>query len=307
MHHAKRMTNIFTFVLFALLAVTAHAESTPAGTIPVVTLDSSSSTTPAKPKVVHKTTKPKSTTTTQTTASTTATVPALSTSTSTATTTTPTITTTTTTNTKPLKATKIKKVKEPKTAKTKTPKSELKEKTLVVTNSHMRNQIKGMKVLSASGSAFLDFGSYEKMYLDSTDNAAITAAGSTVSSITAGGIGGNVGFEYGFSDRISGTFSAGYSRLTYSNKFRALVAENFFGVDVTANYYVSKNAQKILPYVSAGVGMVASTERVLPTLDIGGGAQFFVSDTIAIKAQLLAKAAFIFNRLEPSIGVAYHF
>jgi hypothetical protein len=301
--HSKFFLILATLVL---TAVSVHAETTPAGTIPVVTLDSTPqpAAKPVKKTVIKKPVAVKKTTTTTVTTPPPAAVVATPVEPSPA----PTPTATKTKKTKTLKTTKVAKApKQPKPVKILSPKQQLKEKDLTAKNSNIRNKVDGMHVLSLSGTAFLDFGSEEGMYLDAADKAAIVATGATVSSITAGGLGLAAAFEYGFSDRISGTVSVNYDRLTYANKFRTLVTESFFGADVTANYYVLRDPKRVMPYVSGGAGVVAGSTKVLPTLDLGGGAQFFVSDSIAIKAQLLVKTAFIFNRLEPSLGVAYHF
>jgi len=293
------MRKIILLILFATLPSAAFAE-TPKGTIPVVTLEETTTVTPkTETKVTTTTKKPaakkvKSVTKPAATKSlepvTTPIIPPSAT-------------------TKPSQVTKVPKVKTAKVKKVKAEKpikTALKEKTISPSsgNSHA---LKGRVTLGFAGTAFLDFGSEEGMYLSAADQVAIVAAGGTVQSVTAGGIGGNLNAEYGFSDRWSGTLSMGFDRLTYANRFKSAVSENFFAVDATANYYWLKNPKNILPYVSAGVGLVAGSTKTLPTLDVGAGAHFYVSDNVSIKAQLLAKAAFIFNRLQPSVGLAYHF
>lgn len=283
-----------TLLMFLVTLPTAALAETPKGTIPVVTLEQ---TTTATPKVATKAPAPQKpvakkvkTVTAPTAVAPTpaATVVAAKTS---------------------VKKTKVAKVAKPKTAKVKkekTVKTSLKEKTLS-SSSAKTHELKGHVTLGFAGTAFLDFGSEEGMYLSAADKAAIVAAGGTVQNVTAGGVGGNLNVEYGFSNRWSGTLSMGFDRLTYANRFKSAVNENFFAVDATANYYLMKNPKNILPYVSAGLGLVAGSTKTLPTLDIGGGAHFFVSDRVSIKAQVLAKAAFIFNRLQPSVGLSYHF
>lgn len=155
---------------------------------------------------------------------------------------------------------------------------------------------KNKKMIGFSGMGFYEINSqFESLYVTFP-----------TSNIKAAGFGFTGNFELGFNDRLSGEISMGYSRLSYANKFKNVIKQNFFTSDVVAHYYFLNN-QKIAPYVIAGAGIYASSGSVAPTLDTGVGSHFKVADNLSIKTDLIYKTAIIHNRLEARVGLAFHF
>jgi len=155
---------------------------------------------------------------------------------------------------------------------------------------------KDMKIMGVSGMAFYEINSqFESLYVNfPTQN------------IKGAGFGFIGFFEYGFNEHISAEVDMGYSRLTYTNKFKNTTKKNFFLMDVLFHYYFTKDAN-IAPYLSAGGGVYVSSGSSAPVLDVGVGSHFKVSKNISIKVDLLYKTAIILNRFEGRVGVAFHF
>lgn len=147
-----------------------------------------------------------------------------------------------------------------------------------------------------TGSGFYEINSdYDSLYFDfPTQN------------INTAGFGVNAYFDYGFSDRVSGEASLGYSRLSYSNKSRTIINENYFMADFVAHYYFL-NKEKFATYMIGGASVYASSSAVAPMADIGIGNYFKITDEFSIKAELIFKSAVILNRGEGRVGFAYHF
>jgi hypothetical protein len=126
------------------------------------------------------------------------------------------------------------------------------------------------------------------------------------SGIKTAGFGFQTYIEYGFSDRFTGTFDLGFQRLTYSNKFRPVIKENFFVADFMGNYYFLDNS-KIRPYATAGAGMIISSGAVAPTGNLGIGTHIMLADEFSLKVQALYKTSIIQHMAEATVGFAYHF
>lgn len=126
------------------------------------------------------------------------------------------------------------------------------------------------------------------------------------SAIKTAGFGFQTYIEYGFSDRFTGTFDLGFQRLTYSNKFRPVINENFFVTDFMGNYYFLDNS-KIRPYATAGAGMIISSGAVAPTGNLGIGTHIRLADEFSLKVQVLYKTSIIQHVAEGTVGFAYHF
>lgn len=181
---------------------------------------------------------------------------------------------------------KEKPAKAPRPAKTEAPKT-----------TAAAHPLKGKKNLGIEGTGFLEFSSYDRLYMSNVN----------VNGYRTGGLGMQAFFEYGLTDQITLSADVFYSRLTYANQFKATIRNNFFGGDVLAHYYFLKKVNKLLPFISAGVGLIASSGSALPLLDLGGGGHFFVTNKLSLKGEILFKTAFIHNRFEPALGLAYHF
>lgn len=155
---------------------------------------------------------------------------------------------------------------------------------------------KGAKSIGISFLGFYDINSkFESLYVNfPTEN------------IKAAGFGSNLFFEYGFADQFSGELSLGYARLTYSNKFKNVIKENYFVGDVLGHFYFLKN-QRIQPYLLFGAGAMVSSNAVAPTFDVGVGSHFMVTDQFSVKAEIMYKTAIIYHRGEGRVGFAYHF
>lgn len=163
-------------------------------------------------------------------------------------------------------------------------------------NSGPRFMTKNKKSIGVTGIGFYDINSsFESLYVTFV-----------TSNINTAGLGFSGFFEYGFSDKLSGELTLGYTRLLYSNKFRSLVRENFFQADAVLHYYFH-DSKKFAPYVIAGGGVNASANAAAPTLDVGIGNYFRVSDDFSVKTELIYKTAIIYNRGEARVGIAYHF
>lgn len=126
------------------------------------------------------------------------------------------------------------------------------------------------------------------------------------SGIKAAGFGFQTYIEYGFGERFTGTFDLGFQRLTYANKFRPTINENFFIVDFMGNYYFLDNS-KIRPYATAGAGMIISSGAIAPTGNLGIGTHIMLADEFSIKVQALYKTSIIQHMAEGTVGFAYHF
>lgn len=122
---------------------------------------------------------------------------------------------------------------------------------------------------------------------------------------TAGiGVVGFVGYE--FTDKISGELSYGHSHRLYSNTLGSQILKNFFVADYNFNFYLFKG-DKLKPYLLAGAGAYFSTKAVAPTLNLGGGFRYQLSKKFSVKTELMYKTAFVLNRAEARVGIAYHF
>lgn len=155
---------------------------------------------------------------------------------------------------------------------------------------------RGKKTVGITGHGFYEFNSdYESLYVNFP-----------TTNINAAGFGVAAYFELGFSDKLSGEVSLGYSRLAYSSKFKSVINQNFFVGDIVGHYYFL-NHEKFAPYAIAGLGIYATSGAVAPLLDVGVGNYFRISDDFSVKTELLLKTAIIINRGEARVGIAYHF
>ena len=74
---------------------------------------------------------------------------------------------------------------------------------------------------------------------------------------------------------------------------------------MNGNYYFSNG--KVQPYAAFGAGTIISGKSAAPTLNLGGGAHFFVAENVSVFVQALYKTAFIHHRAEGKLGVGFHF
>lgn len=205
---------------------------------------------------------------------------------------------TATTTEKPAKVKKEKKVKPPKPAK-------VKEKNIADPNQATPKTpydssqafTKGRMNLGVAGSWFFDFSDYDKIFV---------GTGVNINDYRNSGFGGSLFFTYNFNPHWALTGDVLFDRLTYASTSRATVRENYFGGDVLVQYDF-KVRGRFAPYVAAGAGVIASSGAMLPLIDVGAGAHYFLSNAWSIKVQALFKTAIVYSRIEPSIGVAYHF
>lgn len=154
--------------------------------------------------------------------------------------------------------------------------------------------MKGKKTFGFMGLGYYEISNFESLYVPFA-----------TSGMKAAGAGFEGFFEYGFTDNFGLNVALGYDRLLYANKFRTQVKENFFIADITGHYYFNAG-DTVHPFIGGGIGMEAS-RTIAPTLDVGGGADFMVSDNVSVRFQLLYKTAIIHHRGEAGLGVAYHF
>lgn len=155
--------------------------------------------------------------------------------------------------------------------------------------------IDGKFGLGVMATGFYELTNYESLYVDFV-----------TSDIKAAGLGFTSFVEYGFSDRITGSLQLGFSRLLYINKFSTTTRKNFFVGDLMGNYYFSNNG-KLMPYLTFGVGIMASSGNVAPTGNVGGGLRYQINEDFSLRGELLYKTAIIHHRGEARIGVSYHF
>lgn len=155
---------------------------------------------------------------------------------------------------------------------------------------------KGKNIISLGAHGYYEMTStYENLYVKFATR-----------DINTAGFGFFTGYEYGLSDHLSIGLDMGYSRLTYSNKFKNVIKQNFFNTDILGRYYFLKD-EKIAPFVSFGGGVAVSSAAAIPTFNAGGGVAYKLSENIFLKAELLAKSAVVFNRFEARVGVGFHF
>lgn len=155
---------------------------------------------------------------------------------------------------------------------------------------------KGKKTIGFTGLGYYEINSsYESLYVSFATN-----------NINTAGLGFAGYFELGFSDKLSGELSLGYSRLLFASKFRTTIRENFFHADFMLHYYFL-HSKKFAPYVIAGAGVIASGNTAAPTLDVGIGNYFRVSEHFSVKTELIFKTAITYNRGEARVGIGYHF
>lgn len=157
---------------------------------------------------------------------------------------------------------------------------------------------KGRMNIGLAGVGFFEFSDYDELFV---------STGVDVKDYRNAGFGGELFFEYSFSPRWSLTLAGQYERLTYGTKFRATIRENYFGGDALVKYHFPVKS-RFAPYLAAGVGVIASSGAALPLFDVGAGAHYFISNAVSLKAQVLYKTLLTReNRIEPSIGIAFHF
>lgn len=155
---------------------------------------------------------------------------------------------------------------------------------------------KGKKIWGIAGLGFYEISNYESLYVNFA-----------TSNLKAAGAGFKTYFEYGVGDQFYLEGSAGYARVTYSNKFFNQIKQNFFLIDILGKYYFMDAASRIQPYVGGGVGGLISSRSAAPLLDIAVGSHFMLTDQFSIRLQAMYKTAIIHNRAEGSLGIAYHF
>ncbi len=155
---------------------------------------------------------------------------------------------------------------------------------------------KGKKTFGVTGSGYYEINSdYESVYFSFPTTSTNTA-----------GFGVNTYFEYGFSEKVTGEISLGFSRLTYASQSRTLIKENYFMSDIVAHIYFLDN-DKFATYGIAGASVYASSSAIAPMVDVGVGNYFKITENFSIKTELHLKSAVVLNRAEAKIGVAYHF
>ncbi|MBF0106751.1 MAG: hypothetical protein HQM16_15670 [Deltaproteobacteria bacterium] len=154
---------------------------------------------------------------------------------------------------------------------------------------------KGVKTIGLNVTGFYDINSgFESLYVSFPTQ-----------DIKAAGLGAALFFEYGIADKFTTEIDLGYSRLTYANKFKNVIKENFFVGDILGRFYFLNN-QRIQPALIFGAGAIVSS-AVAPTFDVGFGSHFMITDSFSLKAEVLYKTAIIFHRGEGRVGFAYHF
>lgn len=154
----------------------------------------------------------------------------------------------------------------------------------------------GAKSFGFTGLAYYEMSDFESLYVDFP-----------TSDLNTSGAGFQVYYEHGVMDNLTLSGALGYARLLTSNKFDTQVSENFFVVDLLANYYFRDAAVTVQPYLAGGGGVIVSGNGAAPTLDLGGGVHFKVADNVSLRLQVLYKTAIIHHRGEGSFGVAFHF
>lgn len=155
--------------------------------------------------------------------------------------------------------------------------------------------IDGKFGLGVMATGFYEMSNYESLYVDFV-----------TSDIKAAGLGFTSFVEYGFSDRVTGSLQLGFSRLLYINKFSTTSRRNFFVGDLMGNYYFTNNG-KLMPYITFGAGIMASSGNVAPTGNVGGGLRYQINEDVSVRAELIYKTAIIHHRGEGRIGFSYHF
>lgn len=130
--------------------------------------------------------------------------------------------------------------------------------------------------------------------------------GSNIEDTNTAGLGFGAYYEYMFSEKLSVDLSAGFSRLMYTNKQRAIIQENFFVMDAVGKYYFTHSG-RFHPYVLLGAGIYASSGGLAPVADIGVGTYIDLAENISFKTEVIYKTAFVFNRAEARVGIGFHF
>lgn len=201
---------------------------------------------------------------------------------------------------KPKKEKKIKE-KKVKEKKTKAPKTDSSASSGTSSGAKVpfdssQTFTKGRFNLGVAGTAFFEFSDFDSLFMQNVN----------ISDYRNAGFGGQIFGSYHFNSRWAITLDAFYDRLTYANKFRTAIIENYFGGDLLLQYHFPVKS-RFAPFLAAGAGVIASSGGVLPLFDVGVGTHFFLSNNISLKAQVLYKTAIVENRIEPSIGIAFHF
>ena len=84
----------------------------------------------------------------------------------------------------------------------------------------------------------------------------------------------DVGFSAGVIDRVSGVFDN---------------STDYFSMDIGSRYDFRQSNQNLVPYLFAGTSFVNVNKEFTPTLNIGGGAVFWLSSKYGVQPQLLYK------------------
>lgn len=122
--------------------------------------------------------------------------------------------------------------------------------------------------------------------------------------------------EYYFMKSVSGEFMESFNSYQLGNvidgdtisKGRVFIASDFNG-----KYHFNTLYNKIMwfdPYIAAGLGVTLRSKIIIPTGNIGFGANFWITNRFAVNAQSMAKFSLInsgSNYLQHSIGVRFLF
>ena len=89
------------------------------------------------------------------------------------------------------------------------------------------------------------------------------------------GISLDVGFSASLIDRVSGVFDN---------------ARDYLSIDVGAKVDFRQSDQNLVPFLFAGTSFIRSKGEVTPTINVGGGALFWLRPSYGIQPQLLYKS-----------------
>lgn len=154
----------------------------------------------------------------------------------------------------------------------------------------------GRKAFGFGGLGNYSLSNYESLYLNFATSGLKTA-----------GMGFETFFEFGLAKDFTMSVDVGFERLLYANKFKTQMKLNYFLLDVLGRYYFRAVDRTVQPFLAGGVGVIASSIGAAPTLDLGGGSHFMLTDNVSLWVQLLYKTAIIHHRGEGALGIAYHF
>ncbi|WGH74528.1 hypothetical protein P8625_10520 [Tenacibaculum tangerinum] len=85
---------------------------------------------------------------------------------------------------------------------------------------------------------------------------------------------------------------------------------NYFSMDASFRYNFDAVLNKLAPYVFVGGSLVDSERKMTPTLNIGGGGIYWVSNTVGINPQLYYKHSFegyesMRSHIQGTLGIVF--